>query len=72
MSNAASNGDWSEGNLDSAGIAAVDKTGTTQFRLYFDLDDNDDGGKRLHGLPLGRRREPGQPSAVGRDLPGVA
>ena len=53
MSNAASNGDWSEGDLDSAGIAAVDKTGTTQFRLYFDLDDNDDSGNDYMGYRSG-------------------
>ena len=38
-----SNGAWSEGVLTAAGAAAVSKTGTTQFRIYFQLDDNDDG-----------------------------
>ena len=42
LSNAASNGDWSEGALSAAGLAAVSKTGTTQLRVYFALDDNDD------------------------------
>ena len=42
LSNAAANGDWSEGSLNAAGLAAVSKTGTTQLRVYFALDDNDD------------------------------
>ena len=44
LSNAASNGDWSEGSLDSAGLAALDTSGTSQLRVYFASDDNDDGG----------------------------
>jgi choice-of-anchor B domain-containing protein len=43
LSNAAANGNWSEGSLNAAGLAAVNKTGTTQLRVYFVLDDNDDG-----------------------------
>ena len=44
LTNAASNGAWSEGSLSAAGLAAINKTGTTQARVYFALDDNDDGG----------------------------
>ena len=44
LSEANSNGDWSEGSFDPTGLGAVDKAGTTQLRVYFDLDDNDDGG----------------------------
>ncbi|MCB1055456.1 MAG: endonuclease [Acidobacteria bacterium] len=44
LSEAAANGDWSEASLDAAGLAAVNKGGTTQLRVYFDLDDNDDRG----------------------------
>jgi len=42
LSNATANGTWSEGALNAAGLAAVTKTGTTQLRVYFNLDDNDD------------------------------
>ena len=41
LSNAAANGVWSEGSLNAAGIASVSKTGTTQLRIYFAVDDND-------------------------------
>ncbi|MEM1205981.1 MAG: DNRLRE domain-containing protein [Acidobacteriota bacterium] len=40
----AANGDWSEGVLDAAGRAAINSAGTTQFRVSFAVDDNDDGG----------------------------
>lgn len=44
LSNAATNGAWSEAALDAGGLAAINKTGVTQFRVYFALDDNDDVG----------------------------
>ncbi|HVR96752.1 MAG TPA: M14 family zinc carboxypeptidase [Thermoanaerobaculia bacterium] len=53
LSNAASDGSWSEGNLNAAGLAAVSKTGTTQLRVYFDLDDNDDNGNDYIGYYSG-------------------
>lgn len=53
LSNAASNGTWSEGNLNAAGLAAVDKAGTTQLRIYFALDDNDDRGNDYLGYYSG-------------------
>jgi hypothetical protein len=37
-------GAWYNGTLNSAGRAAVNKTGTTQLRLRFKLDDNNDHG----------------------------
>ncbi|MEM8996105.1 MAG: DNRLRE domain-containing protein [Acidobacteriota bacterium] len=40
----AANGDWSEGVLNAAGVAAINLTGTTQARVFFEVDDNDDGG----------------------------
>ncbi|MEO7933704.1 MAG: LamG-like jellyroll fold domain-containing protein [Chthoniobacterales bacterium] len=44
MSNAASTGAWSTGSLNQAGRGLINKTGTTQCRVYFTLDDNDDRG----------------------------
>lgn len=53
LTNAASNGTWSEGNLNAAGLTAVSKTGTTQLRVYFALDDNDDNGNDYVGYYSG-------------------
>ena len=53
LGNAASNGAWSEGSLNAAGLAALDKTGTTQFRVYFNLDDNDDSRNDFIGYYSG-------------------
>jgi hypothetical protein len=36
------NGGLSTATLDAAGLAAIDTTGRTQFRVAFDLDDDDD------------------------------
>lgn len=41
LSNPASDGAASTGTLNAAGLAAVNKTGKTQFKLYFTTDDND-------------------------------
>jgi hypothetical protein len=43
LSEAAANGDWSEATLNAAGLAAINRSGTTQLRAYFTLDDDDDG-----------------------------
>jgi hypothetical protein len=53
LSNAASNGSWSEGTLNASGLAAIDKAGTTQLRVYFNLDDNDDTGNDYIGYYSG-------------------
>ena len=53
LSNAASDGVWSTGNLNAAGIAALNKTGTTQLRVYFNLGDNDDTGNDYLGYYSG-------------------
>ena len=53
LTSAAANGDWSEGNLGASGLAAIDKAGTTQLRIYFNLDDNDDTGNDFIGYYSG-------------------
>ncbi|HEX6864346.1 MAG TPA: DNRLRE domain-containing protein, partial [Thermoanaerobaculia bacterium] len=53
LSNATTNGAWSEGTLNASGLAAIDKTGTTQMRVYFNLDDNDDTGNDYIGYYSG-------------------
>lgn len=44
MSNAATGNAFSTGTLNATGMGAINLTGTTQLRLYFATDDNDDGG----------------------------
>jgi hypothetical protein len=41
LSNPTANGSASTGTLSAAGLAAISKTGTTQLKLYFTTDDND-------------------------------
>ncbi len=43
LSNAANNEDLSTGLLNSTGLSFLNKTGKTQFRIYFSLDDNNNG-----------------------------
>jgi hypothetical protein len=59
LSNATSNGTWSEGSLSASGRAAIDKTGTTQLRVYFNLDDNDDNGNDYLGYYSGNNSTSG-------------
>ncbi len=58
LSNATSNGAYSSGSLNAAGRAAVNKTGLTQYRIYFQLDDNDDGGNDYIGYYSGNNSTP--------------
>jgi pectate lyase len=53
MSNAAANGDWSSGTVSAAGRGFVNKTGKTQLRVYFSVDDNDDSGDDYVGYYSG-------------------
>ena len=45
LSDPVTNGGWSEGALDPDGLAALNRTGLTQLRVYFERDDNDDGSR---------------------------
>ncbi len=53
LSKAPANLTWSEGDLDPAGVAAINKSGLTQLRVYFQLDDNDDAGNDYLGYYAG-------------------
>jgi hypothetical protein len=64
MSNPASNGVFSEGALNGAGQGAINKTGTTQFRVQFSLDDNDDHGDDYLGYYSGEAAAADQPQLV--------
>ena len=50
MSTVNSSGQVSSASFDPAGLTAVNKAGTTQVRLYFELDDNDDLGNDYVGF----------------------
>ncbi len=58
LSNPAANGDWAEGALNAAGLNLVNKTGTTQLRVSFTLDDNDDNGNDYVGFFSGENVTP--------------
>ncbi len=60
MSTAANNGDWSTGAINSTGLTKINKTGKTQFRVYFSLDDNDDDGKDYIGWYSAERTDPAE------------
>ncbi len=45
LSTPAANGDWASGSLSAPALALINKTGTTQFRVYFQTDDNNDNGR---------------------------
>lgn len=64
LSNAANNGDWSTASLNASGLAALNKTGTTQFRVYFNLDDNDDTGNDYIGYYSGEATSANRPQLV--------
>ncbi len=64
LTNAANNGDWSTGSLNTAGLAAINKTGTTQLRIYFNLDDNNDGGNDYIGYYSGEATSANRPQLV--------
>jgi hypothetical protein len=53
LTNAAADGDWSEATLDAAGLAALNKTGVTQLRVRFQIDDDDDAAADYLGYYSG-------------------
>ncbi|MBV8201420.1 MAG: Ig-like domain repeat protein, partial [Acidobacteria bacterium] len=40
LSDATTNGAWSQGSLNAAGLSAINKAGTTQLRVYFAIDND--------------------------------
>ncbi len=64
MSSPTANGTFSTGSLNAAGRAAVSKTGTTQFRVFMTLDDNDDLGSDYVGFYSGEAATGNQPELV--------
>jgi len=56
LSNAARKGDWSTGTLGAAGLAAINKAGTTQMRLAFERGDNGNRQQDTMGWFSGNRR----------------
>jgi len=64
LTNAANNLDWSTGSLNAAGLAAINKTGTTQLRVYFNLDDNNDSGNDYIGYYSGEATSANRPQLV--------
>ena len=64
MSSPASNGTFSTGTLSAAGRTAINKTGTTQFRVNFTLDDNDDLGSDYIGFYAGEAASGNKPELV--------
>jgi hypothetical protein len=59
LSAATANGNWSTCTLNAAGLAAVNKTGFTQFRVAFSSDDNDDNGADYVGFYSGNNATAG-------------
>ena len=64
LSNAPSNGDFSQGVLGATGLAAINKTGVTQFRVYFQRDDNDNGSDDYIKYYSGEDATPGNRPAL--------
>jgi len=58
LSNAAADGDWSEGVLNASGLSALNLSGITQFRVHFQLQDNDDGSRDFISYRSGDDSDP--------------
>lgn len=53
MSYPTSNGTWSTGSVNSTGLGYINKTGKTQFKVYFTTDDDNDGTTDYLGFYAG-------------------
>ncbi len=69
LSNPTSNGEISTGSLVSGGLTHVNKTGKTQFRVYYTLDDNDDFGADYLGFYPGETTAANRPKLFVRYVP---
>ena len=64
LSAAAANGDWSEATLNAAGLSAINLSGTTQVRIYFEVGDNDNNADDHIGYYSGEGAVGNQPELV--------
>jgi hypothetical protein len=58
MSNPVNNNDWSTGSLNAAGLAALNRDGTTQLRVYFASGDNNNSSNDYMGFYSGENATP--------------
>lgn len=64
LSDAVANGNWSSGALGSTAFSWINKTGTTQFRVSFATDDNDDNSRDDMGWFPGEAASGDQPELI--------
>ncbi len=64
MSTTNANGDVSSGVLNATGLGLINKTGKTQLRVAFSLDDNDDTGADYIGWHSGNDANPANRPAL--------
>ncbi len=64
LSTPAANGDWASGSFSAPALALINKTGTTQFRVYFQTDDNNDNGRDDVGFFPGEASTGTQPELI--------
>jgi hypothetical protein len=64
LSNPPANGDWASGFFNSAGQSAVNKTGRTQVKVRFNLDDNDDLSNDYMGFNAGEATSTSRPTLI--------
>ena len=53
MSYPTANGQWSTGSINNTGLDYINPTGRTQFRIYFEIDDDNDGNTDYLGFYSG-------------------